>query len=169
MTAVTAVHKHDADQDNHRSPQDSAEQSQPRVGCEASLQPAWTRARSSGVTAFRVAVRLLGPGGTERVAGAGTDGQGQGLSLFSCPRRAPGGGREAVEGRATRLQCGFTAAFHLDGEEAAGRPHAAPWHGCCPGALGLGMLPSPRPQPLKCSHATPEVRGEQPDHIAAVV
>lgn len=72
VTAVTAVHKHDMDQDNHRSPQDSAEQSQPQVGCEASLQPAWTRARSSGSAAFRVAVRLLGPGGTERVAGAGT-------------------------------------------------------------------------------------------------
>lgn len=100
MTAVTAVHKHDMDQDNHRSPQDSAEKSQPRVGCEASLQPARTRARSrnGGGTAFKVAVRLLGPGGTERVAGAGTGGQGQGLSLFSCPRRAPGGGREAVEG-----------------------------------------------------------------------
>lgn len=61
---------------------------------------------SSGGAAFRVAVRLLGPGGTERVAGAGTGGQGHGVVLFSCPRqgRTPGGGREAVEDQAAWIR-----------------------------------------------------------------
>lgn len=119
-----------------------------------------------GGAAFRVAVRLLGPGGTERVAGAGTGGQGHGGVLFSCPRqgRTPGGGREAVEDQAAWIRSCLSFG-QGGGSGAAARSASARLVPRCSGA-GCSVALSAAPG-VPSRH--PEVRGEQPGRVAAAV